>query len=135
LFNVSDHALCGNVIVVNTVVSGVAATLAGRVPVVDPGAAVGVRAGGRCNELLTFVQEVFKVLLPESGAVARIHVGLTGLIGLVETHGNVGIALHNKLLEVADLVGSPQHRHGLEAEGLAVGRELGAPGVEELSVA
>jgi len=132
---VRDHSLSGDIVVVNAVVVGRASSVAGFVPVVDPNLAVGVGAGGGCEELVTFVVEGLEVLYPERRSFSGVHVGLTVFVGLVETCSNIGVTLNDKLLEVGHLVATPQHRNGGEAKRVAVGGERRAPCVNVVGVA
>jgi len=95
VLNILDETFRSDVVVVNgNTVQGAAAGARAQ-EAVHPGLSVRVGRGGGGDEGVALVLEGLNVLLPEGGTVRRRHVGLTGLVRLVEAQDHVGIALHN----------------------------------------
>ena len=126
-----------------------ATTIAGRKEVLDPSETIRVGAGSGRAGLVAQGTLGLNVLLPKRGAVLRRHVGLARLIrpegarqdalerqlrkdlhALVHAKNDVGVAFHDNLLKVSDLVRSPKLRHKLDVgELVARVRRVGAPRV------
>jgi len=73
-----------------------------------PSLSIGVRARSRGDQhAVALVRQGLDVLLPERGSVLRGHVGLTLLVGLVESHHYISVAFLDKFGKIGDLIVAP----------------------------
>lgn len=73
---------------------------------------------GRGTEGITLGFERLKVFSPELNATLRADVGLTFLIGLVHAQDKPGISTLDVLVEVINLLVTPEHRHEFDPRNL-----------------
>jgi len=88
--------------------------------VFDPLLAGGSVGAGGGNEVVALVLEWVEVPPPEVCTMLGRHVGLTGLIRLVEAQSTVCVAGLDQFGEVADLLITPQHRATVHTDFISV---------------
>lgn len=106
------------------------ATIAGVHEVAQPSLAHGGRGGSGTDEVVALVLERSKVALPNIGSLPSTHLGLAGMIRLVEAQGNIGIARLDKTSECIDLLCTPKHRSELEPKLIGICGFVGTPRVD-----
>lgn len=90
-----------------------------------------IRASRR-DEVVALTAQRVDVLLPELSSLFWGHVGLTGFVGLIHAKDIVGVTLDDQVLEVGNLIVTPEHWDSFKT--ITVLGQIRAPSVEEANL-
>jgi len=84
----------------------------------QPRNATSVRGDCWRNKCVAFTLEGLDVLLPEGSSIAGIKARLAINLGFVEAQNMLGVTALDEVLEIANLLWTPEHRSEYQAEGV-----------------
>lgn len=82
------------------------------------------------TELVALVLQGLEILLPEGSSISRIEVSLSGVVGFIETQCVLGITGFDEVLEITNLLCTPEHGGELQSKGVRASRLPRTPGVD-----